>query len=376
MFQIKSVDSITASIINNIQLLSDDLTDFNVGSKNRTLIEAISVEVEQFYQALLKGFYEAVPTALYRSFSFSRLSATKASGYITFTKTTAALSSIIVIPQGTIIRVPNTNYSYETQADITIGSGTSTGQAYVLATATGAAYNASASIIIELDTSIDGIASVSNESAFTTGSNEESDSERKNRWRRYIRTLSRATEDALVYGAKTSKLTDANNEITEYVKDAIIHELHEDQGGSTGYIDVYLWNGTNGASANLITNTTKILNGYTDDDGNRVPGYKGAGIIAVVKAVTTQSTAVTVTVTLDNGVTISSAFEDEIEAKIGEYFSGLNIGETVYIAKMIDMIMDLDDVIDVSFTLPAANVVPEWNKICALGNLTITDGNA
>lgn len=376
MFQIKSIDSITASIINNIQLLSDDLTDFNVGSKNRTLIEAIAVEIEQFYQSLLKGFYEAVPTALYRSFSFSRLSATKASGYVTFTKTAAALNNVVVIPQGTVVRVPGTDYSYETQTALTITSGTSTGNAYALASTAGTAYNASASTITELDVSIDGIESVSNALPFTTGTDDETDSERKIRWRRYIRTLSRATEDALVYGAKTAQLVDSNGQPTEYVKDAVVHELHEDVEGDIGYIDVYLWNGSNGASSELISKATSIINGYTDDDGNKVPGYKGAGIIATVKAVSTTSTNITVTVTLDNGQLISEDFEAEILAKISECFSGLDIGETVYIAKMIDMIMDLDNVIDVSFTVPSGNVTPDWDKICVQGTATIQDGNA
>ena len=376
MFQIKSIDSITASIINNIQLLSDDLTDFNVGSKNRTLIEAIAVEIEQFYQSLLKGFYEAVPTALYRSFSFSRLSATKASGYVTFTKTAAALNNVVVIPQGTVVRVPGTDYSYETQTALTITSGTNTGNAYALASTAGTAYNASASTITELDVSIDGIESVSNALPFTTGTDDETDSERKIRWRRYIRTLSRATEDALVYGAKTAQLVDSNGQPTEYVKDAVVHELHEDVEGDIGYIDVYLWNGSNGASSELISKATSIINGYTDDDGNKVPGYKGAGIIATVKAVSTTSTNITVAVTLDNGQLISEDFEAEILAKISEYFSGLDIGETVYIAKMIDMIMDLDNVIDVSFTVPSGNVTPDWDKICVQGTATIQDGNA
>ena len=376
MFQIKSIDSITASIINNIQLLSDELTDFNVGSKNRTLIEAIAVEIEQFYQSLLKGFYEAVPTALYRSFSFSRLSATKASGYVTFTKTAAALNNVVVIPQGTVIRVPGTDYSYETQTALTITSGTSTGNAYVLATLAGVAHNASTSTITELDVSIDGIESVSNALPFTTGTDDETDSERKIRWRRYIRTLSRATEDALVYGAKTAQLVDSNGQPTEYVKDAVVHELHEDVEGDIGYIDVYLWNGSNGASSELISKATSIINGYTDDDGNKVPGYKGAGIIATVKAVSTTSTNITVTVTLDNGQLVSEDFEAEILAKISECFSGLDIGETVYIAKMIDMIMDLDNVIDVSFTVPSGNVTPDWDKICVQGTATIQDGNA
>lgn len=372
MFQIKTADSITASIINNVKAMTDELTDFNIGSKNRTLIEATAREIEQFYQQLLKGFYEAVPVAIYKSFSFGRLSASCASGYVTFTKTAAAMDNTIVVPEGSSLRIPNTENYYTLAASVTINSGVASSEGFVTAIIPGTSGNAASNSITQLVNEIEGIESLTNRNAFTNASDDETDSERKVRFQKYVKSLARATTDSLSYGAKSSTIRDANGLVTERVTNALTHEQYHDVDGEPGYVDVYIWNGVSGASASLINETKKVLEGYYDSDGNRVPGWKGAGILLNVYAVTADPVNITADITCENGYSLAD-IESNITDAIDQYFSSLDIANTMVRAKLIDIIMGVTGVYDVSVTAPAGNITPEWNHIKTRGALTLNE---
>lgn len=373
MFQIKNTDSITASIINNTKAMTDELTDFNVGSKNRTIIEATAREIDQFYQALLKGFYEAVPVSIYKSFAFGREAASAAGGYATFTKADEALSTVIVIPAGTSLKIPDTEYYYALPSDLTINAGTASKAGFIVATAVGSAWNAAADTITELPSPITGIASVTNALAFTNGADVESDYERKIRFQQYVKSLSRATQESLVYGAKTCQLLDANGVPVERVTDAIVHELYLDDGGTPGYADIYIWNGATAVTEDLIERTLTVLNGYYDAAGNRIAGWKGAGVVIDVKAVTADLVDVTAVVTCLAGVEFSTV-EPLIRAAIDAYFNSFKIADVLIVAKLVDVIMSISGVYDVAISAPAANVTPAWNHINIRGTVTLSEG--
>ncbi len=58
------------------------LTDFNSGSKVRSLLESNSEIVSSISMDFKEGLYRAIPVALYEGFGFSLLAAVKAAGYI------------------------------------------------------------------------------------------------------------------------------------------------------------------------------------------------------------------------------------------------------------------------------------------------------
>lgn len=373
MFQIKNFNSIVASMINNVTGGSDELTDFNTGSVVRTILEAAAAEIDQYYQALLKGFYEAVPVAIYKSFSFSRLPAVGASGYVTFTRESGYVGEI-TIPTGTRVTIPGESFNYAVVSGVVMEAGVNTVDALVLAAVTGSSTNCLAGSITSITDSIDGIASVTNAAAFTNGSDEETDGERKLRFQKWLNTLARSTRESIEYGASTVKLYDDSGVVTEQVTKVVVYEPCVDDTpiGDPGTVYVYIWNGVDGASSSLIAETSKILHGYVDDDGNKVAGWKAAGVVATVAAVTPTAVNVTATITLD-GSRLEADVDADVEAAIGNLFSSLDIGESLIFSKLIQTVMDVEGVADVSFTTPTASTSAGGDyNICAQGTVTLT----
>jgi uncharacterized phage protein gp47/JayE len=358
MFQTKTFNSIVASMINRVTAANSTLTDFNTGSVLRTLIEAIAAEIDEYYQVLLKGFYEAVPVAIYKTFSFGRLTAESASGYVTFTRE-SGITGDITIPAGTRVSTTNGEVEYIVPNSYIIASGSNTVEALITAEEAGASGNCAASGVDTLVSSVYGIASVANSAAIAGGRDEETDAERKLRFQQWLVTLARSTKEAIEYGAKSAVLTDALGNVTEQVTQVLIHEPCVDGSDVVcpGYIDVHIWNGVNGASAYLQAEVHKILYGYTDTSGAKVPGWKAAGVIATIYEVVGESTNVTAVITLD-GTRTDVDVNADVELVIGEVFGALKIGESLIWAKLLHAILEVEGIADISLFDPEANVDP------------------
>jgi len=358
MFQTKTFNSIVASMINRVTAANSTLTDFNTGSVLRTLIEAIAAEIDEYYQVLLKGFYEAVPVAIYKTFSFGRLTAESASGYVTFTRE-SGITGDITIPAGTRVSTTNGEVEYIVPNSYIIASGSNTVEALITAEEAGASGNCAASGVDTLVSSVYGIASVANSAAIAGGRDEETDAERKLRFQQWLVTLARSTKEAIEYGAKSAVLTDALGNVTEQVTQVLIHEPYVDGSHvvTPGYIDVHIWNGVNGASSSLQAEVHKILYGYTDTSGAKVPGWKAAGVIATIYEVVGESTNVTAVITLD-GTRPDVDVNADVELVIGEVFGALKIGESLIWAKLLHAILEVEGIADISLIDPEANVDP------------------
>ena len=190
-----------------------------------------------------------------------------------------------------------------------------------------------------------------------------------------MNNLSRATRFSVIYGAKTAQIEDANGIVTERVVKCLVHEpcIDDDPPGAPGYINVYVWNGVDGASNELCSRVRKVLHGYTDDDGNAVPGWKGAGVIAYVRPVETDPVDVTVQIEPAEGFTFA-----DLEAPVGDaidsVFETLDIGGKLIVTHLIDAAMDVPGVNDIAITAPAGNVTAsEWNRILVKGTMTISE---
>ncbi len=372
MFQIKNTDSIVASMINRITATTNKLTDFNKGSVTRTILEAAAVEIDEYYQSLLKGLYEAVPVAIYKSFSFDKLAATPASGLVTFTRT-AGGSGEITIPAGTRLQVLNSSFYYTVNSDTVLEDGDNTVDVVVTATISGTDSNCLVNTITVIVDAIGGIASVTNASAFINGTEEETANERKVRFQKWLNTLARATKGSIEYAVSQVYLTDSGT-ITERVSKSLVHEpsMDEDPAGPVGEVHVYLWNGVNGASGDLLTEVSTVLHGYMNEDGVKVPGQKAAGCVLKVYAVSIDTVDVTATITLKTDYT-EAMVDSNIETAIDTYFQSLEIGQTLVWARLLNEIMEMEGVLDVELTAPAVNVVPsDWNYICAKGTVSLS----
>lgn len=372
MFSIKNFDAITASIINNVIAMTDGLTDFNIGSNARSLIEANAREIDQLYQAVLKGLYESIPVAIYKAFDFQKLSAGYASGYVEFTRDPAITGDVTILA-GTSVKTED-GLAYTVVGDTIMAADEDTKDVYVRAAGTGTTYNVAVDTITELDATISGIASITNDDAFTNGTDDETEMERKLRFQLWLSSIPRAIKTSIEYGATTASLLDSNDIATETVTKALVYEpcVDETPAGDVGEVEIYIWNGIDGASTDLITECQKVIDGYRDDNGNRIPGWKAAGVIATVLAVTPDDVDITMTITVRTGYDF-----DEIsvtaQTAISTYIQGLDIGQPLVLSEIIDAAMGISGVYDVTISSPAANYSPAWNAICTMGTVSISE---
>lgn len=200
-FGVKYFETIAGSIINFFAGNNSKLTDLNVGSRLRTIFEAVAIELEQIYYQLFIGITDGIKTAVYDSFSFPLLQSRAASGTVRFSRTTAAPVGGVTIPSGTQVSTAGSSESpavaYQTVDTVVIPEGATFIDALVVATTDGSIGNAPAGTVTVLIGSPAGVSAVTNQAAFFTGRDLETDSERQARFQTFIANLSRSTLGAI-----------------------------------------------------------------------------------------------------------------------------------------------------------------------------------
>jgi len=364
-FEIIKADIRVSRMVGWFTGICSTVTDLVVGSKLRTKFEAIAVEMEeqdyQFYAAVKK----AIPVAVYQAFTFSLLPASKAAGAVTFTANPVP-GSDINIPAGTRVATTATATIAEkvfvTVADGTILAGQATTSINVACTTAGTTGNTGAATITVLKTTIPGITAVSNPLSFSNGAERETESSRRERFANYVLNLSRATDTAIEYGATTARLL-VEGVVTEQVVSAKTILTGQ------AIADCVIYNGVGTASAGLITEAQKIIDGYVDDNGVKIAGYKAAGV--VVTAVSATPVAQDVTIATTQSASASGAAE-AIEEAILAYFATLKVGDDLIWAELVQLTMAVDGVTNCDVSVPAADVTITDTQVLIPGTITVT----
>lgn len=128
-FQVKKFDSIIASMVNWISSNTSKITDFNVGSVVRTILESIAMELEELYYQLMKAVEEAIEEAIYRAFNFPRNPAQRSTGLVRFFRLRGT-DVPVNVPRLTTVAtdsVPPILYETQTDSVVTAISSSSTG---------------------------------------------------------------------------------------------------------------------------------------------------------------------------------------------------------------------------------------------------------
>jgi len=324
------------------------ITDFNVGSKVRTLFEATGIMLQE----IAKDFYDelatAIATAIYNSFQFDRLGPAKAYGEVTF-RLAAPATADVLIAAGSQVKVPQTSKIYAVVENTVIPTGQLEMAALVQALSPGAAYNTAAGTITEMVTVIEGITSISNTKPLITGSDPETDKERQERFTRYIKALARGTDAALEYAATTTALYDNNGFVVERVVKSQVIKV------ATSYVHLYVHNGQGSTSDSLVAEAVKVVHGFLDNQGKKVPGYKAAGdTVDVFKAIE-QGLAVKIGISPKAGYTLSD-LTNAVIAAVQDYFASLDIGAPMLRNSLLTVIKGVTGVLDADIILPAQNV--------------------
>lgn len=285
-FQTKSFLSIIASEINRARATTSKITDYNVGSVARTLLEAPAQEIDQLYQMLLQGLLEGIAVSVYNSFNFPPLPAVAASGLIRVT--IAVQSAAELIPANSTLTTTDGSQSYLSTADTSFPAGSSFADVPVVCTAAGPGGNQSAGVTFTLGSPLPGFISAINLGPFVSGAAVETPSARKVRFNGYVQTLSRGTTASLLYALDNLVfISDAMGNVLERVAtSAIVEPYLSDSTQPPGLVLAYVDNGVGGTSAPLVARALAVLSGYNDPNGNPVPGYKAAGVRVQVFAAT------------------------------------------------------------------------------------------
>ncbi|MFD3263224.1 baseplate J/gp47 family protein [Phenylobacterium ferrooxidans] len=369
-FQLKNWTSIVASTLNHFRGTTSRVTDFNIGSVVRTILESLAIEIDEFYQKMFHGLREAIPVATYNTFDFARLAASPATGVIRVTITSAAVAT--VIPAGTVFSSAAARLTYLSQNGVTIAPGGTYADVSVVAASSGAAGNIPAAVAFTVNPSIAGFVSAANAIPLVNGREVEADAERKQRFGSYIEALQRSTTSALIYGAKTAALFNASGIETERVKAvSIIEPYVADSAQPISLVNVYVHNGVGATSGALVAEVVKIIHGYVDDAGVKVPGWKAAGVKVTVAAATETTQAVTGVITAEPGYVASALCALATEA-LSEYILALDIGEAYVVAHAVVLVSSIAGVANIVFSLPTADVDPAATNKLMPGAIAIT----
>lgn len=372
-FEIINAETRTARLVEWFAGVCTTITDFLPGSVARSKMETIAVEMEaqdySFYQALRK----AIPVAIYQAFDFKLRSAQKASGLVTFTGDTT--SSSITIPAGTLVSTSTTSgvKSYATTADATIPMGDTTVQAPVLCTVPGLFGNTPSSTVTVLQAPIPNITAVTNAAAIANGLDRETEDSRRIRFTQYITNLTRGTREAIAYGASTAAIYDAAGSVIENVQFVnVVEPAESDPMQPAGIIYCYIYNGSGSTSDALVTEAQQIIDGYTDADGARVPGYKAAGIICTVTKAAEQPINVTCTVTPISQEADKTSIQAACLAAIADLIQNAGMGKDIIHSQIISRVMEVDGVYRTVISAPSADVATPPNTIPTVGTITVT----
>lgn len=356
-FQIKDFTSIAASMINWMKSTQSKLTDFNVGSVGRTLVEAPAIELDELYQQMLFGIKDAIPVSVYSSFDFAAIGAESASGLIRVIITSA--SSDTLISAGTTFTPDAGSNTYTSAQDAIITAGNTYVDVLVTAAQAGSAGNIAAGTTFTMSSAPNGLVSAKNLSPFINGVDAETPDAQKVRFNAFIQSLNRGTVAAILYGLKTTALLDAGGNLIERVVYASVVEPYlTDASQPIAWVQCYIHNGVGSTSSALVNQARNVIYGYYDANGNAVPGWKAAGVKVDIYAATEVALDVGGTLTVAAGYdqpTLAAAAQSVADA----YIVSLDIGTTFQLAALIDQIMNIPGVanfVPADVTPPAAPV--------------------
>lgn len=368
-FTVESLEKRVSRTVAWFAAATTRITDFSVGSITRTKLETLAQEMELQDFNTFRAIRKAIPVSVYQAFGFNLLPAVKATGVVTFTAP-APVAADLLIPAGTPVSTGTlTPVSFETIEDATITTGQSTVSVTVECLVAGSTGNVGAASIDTMVPSLPGVASVTNANSFTTGSDVETETARAARFQAYVLNLGRSTVAGLVVGVKTAALYDNNGTITERVTDAVVVEPDE-VDPDWGVLTLYIFNGVDGASAELLVEAKKVIDGY-EENGTLVAGYKSAGVKVTVLEATVTEKVVTAELTIATGYDETTTL-DKGEEVVGNYLGGLRIGESLIRNELIERLMGINGVTDCTLTLPAANETPTVDEVFRAGVVTIT----
>lgn len=203
-FKVKGSKNILKKLIAHVSYNTEKITDFNVGSAARTLLESVALQIEEFYYDMQNAVFYAIRNSGYHAFGFYKTPATRARGYVTIFFD-EALRDPMTIQKGTRFHTGDNRMKrtfYRAVDNVKIEAGSQAGIILIECEETGKRGNAVAGEICKLAVGKANVFAVANTEDIITGKDEETDDHRAQRFKEYVHTLQRGTKEAVEYGIK------------------------------------------------------------------------------------------------------------------------------------------------------------------------------
>jgi hypothetical protein len=210
-----------------------------------------------------------------------------------------------------------------------------------------------------------------NASDFYGGTEIETPDEMAIRFSQYMQTLQRGTLMALEFGLKSVELrNNISGETVERIRYSRIEEPYLlGYSCQAGIVNIYIHNGTELTSDALIAEADRVISGGYDADGNLIPGWKAAGVQVHIFRATDQRVDVSLNIThAGQALDIVHA----AQTLIGGYISTLNVGQSVLVAKIIDLVMGISTVSNCYLTYPTMDVAVNRHSKAITGELSVS----
>lgn len=301
---------------------------------------------------------------------YKRIEARKATGTVTFSRSTPA-SSDITIPAGTRVATSDESVIFKTTEAVVLKAGDTSVDAPIEAVEPGSAGNVATNTITKIIDPISGIESVTNPEPTSGGRDAETDEEFRYRIKATIQSLGRATLDAIVArvksveGVKSVKIEE-NDTMNDYTSEG---------GLPPKSFRVFVWGGDDQAIAQAIFDAKpagiqpygSVAATAYDIDGNPHTVY--------FERPTEVPIYIDVQVTTDG----TEVMEQEIKDAIKAYFDTLELGDDVIYNKVVAAVIRVPGVADATVkidkTSPPAgtsNIAIADNEIAVIDDDKIT----
>lgn len=420
-FKIKSFNQITTSLVNWFSSAQSQVTDLNVGSVARTLLEAIASELAEVYYRIYSGILDAQETAVYTSFDFPKTAAANASGVVLW-QTSILPVAPITISSGAQAAVPATNVTneltYSADTTLTIPAKTTLNGAInnsVTSLVVTSALNMASGDVLKIDSekmhitavvvntltvarAYQGTSAASHlnlaeagivgkavtMTADLAGATGNVSAAAINKINTPITGIVSVTNEDALSGGADEETDDARKSrfvayistlargtkpaievgaktVTGVVK-ATAYDLDDDVAIPTGTVHLYIADSAGAASGTLISDVQDALD-----------AYKPAGANVVIAAPSLVTVAVTAVLTVASGFDRDTVVT-EVEQQLTDYITSLDMGDDVYLSRLYQQIIDTNAaaIAFVTMTVPAADTVIALNQLARPGTLTIT----
>lgn len=301
---------------------------------------------------------------------YKRIAARKATGVVTFSRSTPATSDII-IPAGTRVATADGSVVFKTSEVAILRAGNTSVDVAIEAVEAGSAGNVAANTIVKLVDPVSGIESVNNAEPTSDGRDAETDEEFRYRIKTTIQSLGKATLDAIaakvrnVEGVKSVKIEE-NDTMNDYTSEG---------GLPPKSFRVFVWYDT--SVPNVVENIAQAI---FDSKPAGIQPYGSVSATAYdidgnphtvyFEKPTEVAVYVDVQITTDG----TSVTEQDVKDAIKSYFDTLELGDDVIFSKVVAAVVGIKGVADAVVKIGTSSPPTGTSNIAIADNqIAVTD---